>query len=112
MIVKPANTRRGIHRSARLFLWLMWQVEPNRKETPLRVRARMMPMMGMPQPANCEAHMNLRPTTTCQQIWRCRDRDRRKTHMIPDQPPRRRRVPEAAQTELDFIPLGVIVSKH
>jgi hypothetical protein len=54
--------------------------------------------------------MKFLPTTTCQQIWRCRDSDRRNTHMTPAQPPRIKNVPEAAQTELVFMEFGVITS--
>lgn len=70
----------------------------------------MIPMAGMPQPIACENHMKFLPTTTCQQIWRCKDSDRRNTHMTPAQPPRIKNVPEAAQTELVFIECGVMAS--
>lgn len=51
MIVNPAKTSRGIQRSARLFVWLMWHVGPKRNDTPLKTRATVMPTAGMPQPA-------------------------------------------------------------
>jgi hypothetical protein len=54
--------------------------------------------------------MKFRPTTSCQQIWRWRDRARKKTHITPAQPPKMRKKPEAAHIEFVFIELGVIAS--
>jgi hypothetical protein len=88
----------------------MWHVGPNRNETPLMTKATMIPMAGMPQPATWENHMKFLPTTTCQQIWRCRDSALKKIHITPHQPPRIRNDPEAAHTELVCMELGVIAS--
>jgi hypothetical protein len=88
----------------------MWQVVPNRNETPLATRATIIPMTGMPQPTPWENHMKFLPTTTCQQIWRWRDRDRKNTQTTAAQPPMIRNVPDAAQTELVFMEFGVIAS--
>jgi hypothetical protein len=52
------------------------------------------------------------PTTICQQIWRCNDRVRRKTHMTPAQPPPIKNTPEAVHKLLEFMPCGVISLKH
>lgn len=110
--VSPANSRIGIQKSARLFLWLMWHVAPKRNDTPLKTRASVTTMKGTSQPEACEKIMKRRPTDCCQQIWRWRETERRNTHITPAKPPKRRAVAEAAQTVLDSMPCGVISLTH
>src|SRR5690554_5450982 len=111
-VVRPANSRIGIQKSARLFLWFMWHVAPNRNDTPLNTIASVTTTNGTSHPDANENIMKDRPTLCRQQIWRCRETDRRKTHMTPAKPPNSSAVADAAQTVLDSIPWGVISLMH
>ena len=112
MRVRPENTSSGIQKSAKLSLWLMWQVSPNRKDTPLKTKAKTMPIAGIPQPTASAPHMKLFPRTICQQICKCSATDRMHTHITAPQPPKSRKAPEIAHVRLECISFGVISLKH
>ena len=81
---------------------------------------------GRPHPAMSEDQKNFFPVTTCQQICRCIDKERRKPpnfsmsiskiyrmyspHKIAAKPPNSRKAPEKAQDMSEYISFGVIAS--
>lgn len=84
---------------------------------------------GRPHPAMSEDQKNFSPVTTCQQICRCIDKERRKPlkinmaavfgfyrmyspHIIAANPPYSRNAPEKAQVKSEYISFGVIASWH
>ncbi len=83
---------------------------------------------GRPHPAMIEDQKNFSPVTTCQQICRCIDKERRKPfkismsklriqrtnlpHKIAAKPPNSRKAPDRAQVKSEYISFGVIASWH
>ena len=79
VIAAAPHVSSGTQNNSRPLVWLMWQVSPNRNDTPVMAMDVATKMAGIPQPASCATTKNFRPVTTCQQIWRCRERARMKT---------------------------------
>lgn len=57
-------------------------------------------------------HVHVFPTTTSQQICKCRDNARKNTHITPHQPPIKMNEPDTAHVALLCISLGVIAFAH
>ena len=109
-------------------MWLMWHVSPNRYEVPVSESMIARNKPGRHHPAMSEDQKNFRPVTTCQQICRCMDNERRKPlnfsksisrrgrtyspHIIAANPPNSKKAPERAQIISEYISFGVIASWH
>jgi hypothetical protein len=82
---------------------LIWQIWPNRKDTPVRINITVIAIAGIPKPARKAPHMNLGPSTNSQHTCRWKARVRMKLHITTSHPPKRRNAPEKAQERSVYI---------